>query len=127
MGARCFMQGGWALQSQATRAYSHQTMRKTCERYTRFPSSPFKPPLEALSPVPPDPRLVEVADAFVRLQEGRHAADYDLAANFTLKNVSDLVAADLRAHKNLDEIAHLPETTVFLTALLLDDKWTRRG
>ncbi len=102
-------------------------MRKICDAYIRSPARPFPPGLEYLSPSPPDKRLIEVAFAFSRLQEGRHVADYDLFTVIEAAYTSELVAMAETALANFDAIQSLPETTVFLTALLLADRWTRRG
>ena len=126
-GASIFAAGGAALQGQATRAYSHANMRKVCESYIRSPKRPFQPPLDALAPMPPDQRLIAVADAFVKLQEARHSADYDLAAAFTKQEGVELLQLASLAHQNFSDIQHPPETQVFLAALLLADRWTRRG
>ena len=102
-------------------------VRKVCESYDRSPTRPFQPPLDRLIPTTPDRRLIAVAGAFIKLQEARHAADYDLAASFTRhEGLALLQLADL-AHQNFSDIQHLPETQVFLAALLLADRWTRRG
>ena len=41
--------------------------------------------------------------------------------------MANLVAIAETALTNFDAIQLLPETTVFLTALLLADRWTRHG
>ena len=102
-------------------------MRKVCDAYIRSPARPFPPGLEQLSPAPPDKRPIEMAFAFSRLQEGRYVADYDLSAVIKASYVAELVAMAETALADFDAIQSLPETAVFLTALLLADRWTRRG
>lgn len=126
-GSMPFAVGGEPLRFQAARAFSHVAMRKVCDAYVRSPARPFPPGLEQLSPSPPDQRLVEIALAFTRLQEGRHLADYDLSAVIKASYVAELVAMAETALADFDAIQALPETIVFLTALLLADRWTRRG
>lgn len=126
-GSMPFAAGGKPLRFQAARAFSHAAMRKVCDAYVRSPARPFPPGLESLSPSPPDKRLNEVALAFTRLQEGRHLADYDLLAVIEAAYTSELVSIAETALADFDAIQSLPETTVFLTALLLSDRWTRRG
>lgn len=126
-GAMPFAGGGEPLRFQAARAFSHTAMRKVCDAYIRSPARPFPTGLEQLSPSPPDQRLVATARAFARLQEGRHLADYDLSAVIEISYVAGLVSMAETALADFDAIQSLPETTVFLAALLLADRWTRRG
>lgn len=122
-----FAAGGDPLRFQVTRVFNHTAMRKVCDAYVRSPQRPFPPALEHLCPQPPDPRLIGIAAAFVDLQDGRHAVDYDLSAMIEARYAIGLVAVAATALANFDAIQSLPETTVFLTALLLADRWTRRG
>ena len=62
-----------------------------------------------------------------RLQDARHIADYDLASAIIYPNVVALVTATDAALTDFQAIKAQPETVVFLTALLLADRWTRRG
>jgi len=88
---------------------------------------PFPPALEHLCPQPPGPRLIGIAAAFADSQDGRHAADYDLSAMIEARCAVGLVAVAATGLANFDAIQSLPETAVFLTALLLANGWTRRG
>jgi len=126
-GSMLFSAGEDALRFQAARAFSHTAMRKVCDAYVRSPQRPFPPALQHLCPQPPDPRLIGIAAAFADLQDGRHAADYDLPVQIEFKYAAQLVTAAEAALADFDAIQSLPETTVFLTALLLADRWTRRG
>ena len=127
-GASVFQQGGHPLVSQAARAFSHSAMLDVCNAYSRLPKNPLLPsPLNRLASHPTDPRLVTVAQTFVVLQEARHAADYDLSGELLRSTGLDLLNQAEHAHWMLDQVQGLPETTIFLTALLLHDRWKRRG
>jgi len=126
-GSRVLSRGGDALRNQVTRAYNHTAMRKICDAYIRSPNAPFPPASAQLNPKTPDVRLTNVARTFAQLQEARHLADYDLASSITYSTVVVLVAATDAALTDFQAIEALPETTIFLTALLLADRWTRRG
>ena len=126
-GSMPFAAGGEPLRFQAARAFSHTAMRKVCDAYVRSPARPFPTGLEKLSPNPPDRRLIGIALAFARLQEGRHLADYDFSVVIEPPYAADLVRLAETALADFDAIQSLPETTVFLAALLLADRWTRRG
>ena len=126
-GATPFAPGGDALRFQAARAFSHAAMRKVCDAYVRSPERPFPPSLEQLNPSKPDPRLTRVASTFALLQEGRYSADYDLSAAIQTAYAARLVSLAETALADFDAIQSLSETTTFLAALLLADRWTRRG
>ena len=126
-GTRLFAAGGDALCYQAARAYNHTALRKVCEAYARLPNQPLPPTLASLNPKPVDPRITDIAKTFVRLQDGRHHADYDLSVAIEFVNAAELVNAAGAALTDLDAIQSFPETTTFLAALLLADRWTRRG
>lgn len=119
-GAEAFASGGPALSHKAARAFSHAGMRKVCDAYIRSPH-PF-PDL-----LPADPHLVGIAQAFTVLQEGRHSADYDLATLFDSREATRLVSSAEAAYAAFDAIRTASATKTFLTALLLADRWTRRG
>lgn len=102
-------------------------MRKVCDAYVRSPLSPFPSGLEHLSSRPPSPQLTEIARAFALLQEGRYTADYDLRAVIEIEDTAQLVRLAESAYADFEAVKTLPEATVFLTALLLADRWTRRG
>ena len=82
--------------------------------------------LEAVLGRPPDPRLRDVAAAFIELQEARHRADYDLAA-FSWPDGPRLVALATKSYETWFEIRAEPEAAVFLTALLLGRRLYRRA
>ena len=126
-GSRLFARGGDALRNQVTRAYNHTAMRKICDAYVRSPNAPFPPSSAQLNPAAPGIRLTNVARTFAQLQEARHLADYDLASPITYSTVVVLVAAIDSALTDLQAIEAQPKAAVFLTALLLADRWTRRG
>ena len=107
----------------------HQSRPGTAssDAYVRSPARPFPAPLRHLNPAAPDPRLSTVAGAFAQLQEGRNAADYDLSTAIEVRYAAELVRLAETALADFDAIQTLPETTVFLAALLLADRWTRRG
>lgn len=125
--AAVFSAGNAALQVQVARAFGHAAMLKVCEAYIRSPQQPLPPHLRQLHSAPIDPRLIGVADAFRQLQDARHSADYDLGVVVETKSAVKAVELASRAISNLQDIRTDPDTTVFLTALLLADRWSRRG
>ena len=101
-------------------------MRKICDLIANDKSA-GKTMLEAMLPGTFSDALVRVCRAFTTLQEARHAADYDLAVAPSLAGAKALRTICLSALSDWNEVRETPEATVLLTALLLSDKWTRRG
>jgi hypothetical protein len=126
-GSTVFASGGESLRSQAARAFSHTAMRKVCSAYVRSPLKPFPAGYEHLNEHLPSPELIVVARTFELLQENRFIADYDLLAMFDFQDAKRLVNLSEEALMALETVRTRPGTTVFLTALLLADRWTRRG
>ena len=71
--------------------------------------------------------IVGIAEAFVALQESRVSADYDLSATIDRLGCLETRLIAERGHALIDGAKNSSEMTVFLTALLLADRWTRRG
>ncbi|GAC1345233.1 MAG: hypothetical protein NVSMB18_24480 [Acetobacteraceae bacterium] len=74
-----------------------------------------------------DPRLRKAAAAFVQLQEAREGADYDLSITITQSAAEERVQLAGDAAQWFAQVRDLPETRLFLAALLLVDHFTRRG
>ena len=116
-----------ALHTLIARSFEHRAARRVCEVFRTPASQPFLRLYGPLLPQGPDARLHLVADAFCRLQEARQTADYDIAAPFSTSDARADVQAATKAVADWAAIQHTPEAHVFLTALLLADRWTRRG
>jgi hypothetical protein len=115
------------LQSQVARAYNHVTVRAVCETVWRGRSGGFKPPFDKLFATPPDEKLVEASRILVKLYAARVTADYELAEPFSDTFAFERVQSAQSAATAFTNVVQLPSTQVFLTALLLADRWTRRG
>lgn len=126
-GSSVYAGGGEALRFQVTRAFSHTAVRKVCGAYARPPAKPFSIGYDHLNEHLPSPELIVVAQAFERLQENRFTADYDLLAVFELEDAERLVELAETALTALAAAQGRPDTTIFLTALLLADRRTCRG
>ncbi len=106
-----------ALRRQIGRAFGHADMKSACRQFSgrdRLPAA-----VAALVAAPIDARLTEIAATFLRLQEERHAADYDVTRSFNRVSVNALIAAATSAFNNRRHIRSTTNATVFLTALLL--------
>lgn len=74
-------------------------------------------PLALLGQVPFPQEAVEVAQAFVDLQEGRHLADYDVATDFTWTTANGLVAQAETAFVRWNAIRGQDRANLFLHLL----------
>ena len=63
-------------------------------------------------------RLQSIAQAFVRLQEARHEADYDLERSWTRPTAQELVEVARKAFERWAQIRRSHEANVFALALL---------
>jgi hypothetical protein len=125
-GAALFATGGAPLQVRAARAFNHRDMWAVCrdvvQQNPQTLARQFGPALTN-----PDPRLILVARAFMRLQEAREIADYDLSVPVTPRLGIDLLDMATQASGAFVELADVAQKPAFLTALLLADRLSRRG
>jgi hypothetical protein len=75
----------------------------------------------AVSPL--ESELVTVADAFIQLQQYRHAADYDFSKPFTRADVLTRIELAEQAFKAWKIIRNTDNAKVFLASLLLQRHW----
>ena len=101
-------------------------MRDASKIFAEWKASKSRDALEAMLGGSPDPRLRDVAAAFVELQGARHQADYELEAFFWPEGAR-LVARATEAYQTWLEIRGEPQAIVFLTALLLGKRLFRHG
>lgn len=105
-----------ALRQQLARCYDHGQMRKAAQVFAApSATSPWRSILSS----PPSAPLVDVASAFIGLQEARHDADYDLSRTFARTEAEALIARTHTAFKSWEAIAGTDEANAFLVALLV--------
>jgi hypothetical protein len=108
------------LRHRASRAFAHGEARSVCENFAKTNGG-----IKDLTTDPLEPELTEVAAAFVQLQEARHRADYDLAEIFDRVQVVGYVDQARQAIATWKAIRNTPNANVFLTALLLNNRWNK--
>ncbi len=104
------------LRRQLARGYDHGQMKKAARAFVAPSGSG---PWRAVLGAPPSAPLVDVAAAFIALQEGRHEADYDLARVFTRVEATALVGRARAAFAAWATVAGTGEAEAFLVALLV--------
>ena len=118
------------VQARVRRVFEHRQMRVVCETFISWNASGRPEGLGQLLGSSFDGRIVEVAAAFVELQQARQVADYDLmcpAEWFALDEALRLVNLAETAFEAWSAIRDTSNATVFLTALLLGERLYRRG
>jgi hypothetical protein len=111
------------LRDRVRRAFVHEEMKKVCEQFRQGNMNNLNPAIRALIVPPIDPALANVADAFVELQEARHAADYDVADTFTRADVLAKIALVDQSFADWKTLQKTPNGNVFIAALLLNRLW----
>ena len=115
-GAEVFGAAGEATIEQVARAFEHGTMYKVCRAY-------LQPPLRSET----DPRLLNVAQAFVDLQDARVTADYDLTSTIAPLDAARLVGNLTGVLRVWPDVARGKQGRIFLAKLLLGARLTRGG
>jgi len=90
--------------AKLARSFDHGAMKQVCSR------KDF------------DPRLQEVADAFVQLQQARHSADYDYSKVLTRVQAMASVETARNAFKKWAKIRNQPFADDFVLALFTKDR-----
>jgi uncharacterized protein (UPF0332 family) len=112
------------LRLQAGRAYAHGEMKNTC---VQFATAQGPAALGRLLSTPLEPQINSVARAFVDLQELRHRADYNLLEPFAKKEALEAIGLAKHAMQDWKLVRKNPNASVFLAAMLLQNRWTKSG
>jgi hypothetical protein len=119
-GAKRFSPPQRLLRAQVARAFAHREMQDVCRQ---FAAGSLSRATAALLTSPLEADLRNVVQAFVELQNDRHAADYDLSANFDRFTVLQTVRTARQAFAAWDVVKNRSNASVFLAALLLQRQW----
>jgi len=110
------------LAPRIARAFAHSEMKQVCRAISEGHRSAV---LEDLQPAGFSPGLRLVASTFVRLQDERHRADYDVSATFTRLETLDILVLAKDGFTNWTKTRRTEETNVFLAALLFSGRWAK--
>ncbi len=106
-----------SLRLQLARSFDHGQMKSTAKAFVT--PKPGDNAWRKVLASPPSASLVDVASAFIALQEARHEADYDLARVFTRVEVKALVGRARAAFQTWASVTGTEEADAFLVALLV--------
>jgi hypothetical protein len=117
------------LRIRVQRSFQHTTMKEAAKAFISAakPARNWKAPapLDEFLTGPPSPALEAVAAAFIKLQDERHKADYDLTFQFDRSSVQALVREADEAFQIWATIRGSNESRVFLAALAFWKNWMR--
>ena len=105
-----------ALRHCLTRAFGHAVMKQVAQQFSKNEVKPKLAP--GLNGQPLQSELLQVASAFVDLQEARHEADYDTARRFTRREVLDLVSQAEQAFADWSRVRGSVQADTFLVGIL---------
>jgi len=110
------------LRDHIQRALAHDSMRQAANA---FRSNNLPDRVDSLIGHPICPEIVSVAKTFVRLQEERHKADYDLTEKFDRTRVQFLVNDAEQAFRLWNQIRDTDDARVFIASLMFWKFWSR--
>ena len=101
---------------------NHSEMKKICRE---FASSPLKPPLRDLLAGGTSEDMQKLANSFIRLQEARHNADYDLDYSVSWEQTREFIELSVTAIGAWENIKTSAEANIFILSLLLWKNWEK--
>jgi hypothetical protein len=102
-------------------------MKDFCQTIVNSDGKKLPAPANDLLDRPLSPALVDVANAFVQLQQARHEADYDLSRRIARDDVQELLEVADQAFQSLGSIGKKEsQRRLFLLGLLFHQRWNRR-
>lgn len=107
------------------RAFVHGDMKAVCTSYAGPPNR-FPLQIVPLLTFPLDPDLQALATLFLKLQEERHAADYDVASVFNRTEVLTYISTVNAMFGSWAKVRTSANTKIFLADLLLRKSWSRQ-
>ena len=105
------------LRDSLARAFHHSAMKQTAVAFTRRSIPPRL--ASGLDRQQVQQPLIDVATAFVQLQEARHDADYNRALRFTRREALDLADLAEQAFRDWRRVRGSLQADAFLTGLLV--------
>jgi len=105
-----------SLRDCLRRGFAHENMNRVAQMFAAHNVSPKLSPGLDGHPLPP--KLINVAEAFVDLQQARHDADYNTAQRFSRQDVLDLVDQADQAFADWRDVRNTLPADTFLVGLL---------
>jgi hypothetical protein len=110
------------LRERVQRALAHDTMKQAANA---FQSNNLPTQIAPLLGRPIVVPVISVARGFVRLQEQRHKADYDLSDQFDRSRVQGLVRVAEQVFRDWNSVRNTEDAHIFLAALMFWRLWSK--
>lgn len=110
------------LRERVQRSLTHEEMKKAANA---FQANNLPAHVAQLVVRPTAAALITVARSFVRLQEERHKADYDLTDQFDRTRVQGLVREAEQAFNDWNAIRNTDDARVFLASMMFWRGWSK--
>ena len=109
-------------QHRVGRWFEHAELKKVWGRFSKAkPDQPLRELLDKSA----SSELQDVASSFIKLQEARHAADYDLGYACSLDEATGFVGLSIRVIQWWDMIRQSSEANIFALSVLMWNNWER--
>ena len=108
--------GRGPLRDGLARAFHHSAMKQAAIEFTKKRMSAKL--ASGFNRQPVQQPLIDVASAFIQLQEARHDADYNRALRFTRQEALDLADLTDQAFRDWSQVRGSLQADTFLTGLL---------
>jgi hypothetical protein len=110
------------LSERVQRALEHGAMKEAAKR---FESGNLPDHIKSLVTSPLPAPLIAVARSFVRLQDERHKADYDVASRFERARTQNAVALASQLFADWETVRNMDDARVFLASLMFWKLWSK--
>jgi uncharacterized protein (UPF0332 family) len=117
--------GPIGLRERTQRALDHKSMYKVAHAFSLSGARPSNLPSDINVPEQLSPELVSISKGFKRLQEERHAADYDVTQIFGRRKVLELVEIAESIFQDWNKERTSKNAPVFLASLMFWNLWNK--
>ncbi len=121
--ARLFVRDDFARIALIARSFDHGKMKEVASHFLGN-DLPERIRLKLVYQTPPELRVV--AEAFVKLQQLRHEADYNVNRQFTRSEVQQLIRDAETALVSWNKVRNTDDARMFLACFSLWDSWNKR-
>jgi len=104
------------------RWFEHVEMKRVCGRFLQ---TKLENPLLGLIGPTASPQMQQVASSFIKLQDARHRADYDLSYSLSSTEAHRFLRLSVTAMASWDKIANSAEANIFILSLLMWKNWEK--
>ena len=121
--ARLFVRDDFARIALISRTFDHGKMKEVAGH---FLGNDLPERIRSKPTYQTPPELIVVAEAFVKLQQLRHEADYNVNRQFTRTEVQQLIRDVENAFASWNKVRNTDDARLFLASFSMWDTWNKR-